>query len=478
MKKMNILFTIMMCSIMSSLLFAQSDTIDYLGQEPPGNTPEVFSPGIISIAGRKERSFTISPEGDEIFFCKAGFPLSKIYHMVKTDTGWTSPQVAEFVKDDFATEPALSPDGKTMYFSTMRGKSDTNNYNLWKVKKEDDAWSEPESLFDIDSNKISEFHPSVTQNSVIYFCWWKRSNSTGKIYYAKPGPEGYSEIIKLGKPVNTRYQDCDPFIAPDESYLIFKSDRTGGYGDMDLYISYKKENGNWTNPKNLGPEINTTGDDDVGDISPDGKYMFFTKNDDIYWVDAGFIDSLKLTNYHPYILKSIPDTNASLNELFLFELDDSTFIDDDENEVLTLSAEQSNGELLPGWLRFNDTTHTFSGTPAETGSIYVKVTASDSSASVSDIFRIIIDAGSSIEGKKEIGEILIYPNPAINEIQITFNSEVIHVTSYQIIDINGKIIKQGKLETRSIDISKLNKGLYLIRLNINDKIYCKKIVIE
>ena len=94
-----------------------ADTLSYqyFGQSPPGNIPEVFAPDIISIDGRKERSFTISPNGDEIFFCKADFPNSKIYQMVKTDTGWTVPFLAEFIKNDSATEPAFSPDGKTLY---------------------------------------------------------------------------------------------------------------------------------------------------------------------------------------------------------------------------------------------------------------------------------------------------------------------------------------------------------------------------
>ena len=145
----------------------------------------------------------------------------------------------------------------------------------------------------MDSSYIWEFHPSITNDGTLYFCWWENTSLSGNIYMAKPGKNGYSEIIKLEAPVNTKHLDCDPYVAPDESYLIFKSNRPGGYGKMDLYISYRKQDGNWTEPINLGPNINTPRYDDVGDISPDGKYMFFTRKKNIYWVSAGFIDSLK-----------------------------------------------------------------------------------------------------------------------------------------------------------------------------------------
>ena len=66
--------------------------------------------------------------------------------------------------------------------------------------------------------------------------------------------------------------------------MIFASNRTGGYGGHDQYISFSDKNRTWTTPENLGPTFNTPKDNYDMDISPDGKYIFFYLNDDIYWM--------------------------------------------------------------------------------------------------------------------------------------------------------------------------------------------------
>ncbi len=80
--------------------------------------------------------------------------------------------------------------------------------------------------------------------------------------------------------MNTEFSEHDPFVAPDESYLIFTSTRPGGFGREDLYIGYKKVDGSWTEPKNMGKTINSSGVDFCPMLSPDGKYLFFTRNID------------------------------------------------------------------------------------------------------------------------------------------------------------------------------------------------------
>ena len=83
--------------------------------------------------------------------------------------------------------------------------------------------------------------------------------------------------------------NIDPFIAPDQSWLIFASERPGGYGAADLYVSFRRPDGTWGEPKNLGPSVNTAGSEYTPMLSPDGRYLFFTRGrfgDDIYWVDV------------------------------------------------------------------------------------------------------------------------------------------------------------------------------------------------
>jgi len=93
--------------------------------------------------------------------------------------------------------------------------------------------------------------------------------------------------------VNTRYNENGPGIAPDESFLVFNSVRPGGLGGTDLYLSLRQSDGTWTTPRNLGPRVNSAYHDFGSYISPDKKYLFFTRSNgwdprkysaDIYWV--------------------------------------------------------------------------------------------------------------------------------------------------------------------------------------------------
>jgi Tol biopolymer transport system component len=111
------------------------------------------------------------------------------------------------------------------------------------------------------------------------------------------------EASALPSPVNTSGYEDGPFISTDESYIIFESDRPGGVGEsIDLYISFKSENGEWSNAINMGPTINSNHTERFARVSPDGKFLFFGSNRrringqpnfDIYWIDAAIISRLK-----------------------------------------------------------------------------------------------------------------------------------------------------------------------------------------
>lgn len=105
----------------------------------------------------------------------------------------------------------------------------------------------------------------------------------------------------MGPIVNSGEWTAHPFIAPDESYLIWDSEREGGFGASDLYISFRQENGSWGPAINMGKEVNSSGWDAYATVTPDGKYMLFNRgmnedntNVDIYWIDAKIIEQLRL----------------------------------------------------------------------------------------------------------------------------------------------------------------------------------------
>ena len=106
--------------------------------------------------------------------------------------------------------------------------------------------------------------------------------------------------------INSDHSDFCPCIAPDESFLIFASSRPG-FGITDLFICFSKEDGTWTRPRNMGPEINTDAKEAFPFISFDGKYLFFMSTrvsrlnpskipdgpGNVYWVDAGIIQKYR-----------------------------------------------------------------------------------------------------------------------------------------------------------------------------------------
>jgi hypothetical protein len=84
------------------------------------------------------------------------------------------------------------------------------------------------------------------------------------------------------------------FIVPDESYILFDSTRPGGQGgEGDLYVCFRRPDGSWSEAVNLGDAVNTNGITFCPSVSPDGQYIFYTANLDVYWVSAQILEPLR-----------------------------------------------------------------------------------------------------------------------------------------------------------------------------------------
>ena len=114
--------------------------------------------------------------------------------------------------------------------------------------------------------------------------------------------DGRQEPVDLPEQINSGEWTAHPFIAPDESYLIWDSEREDGYGQSDLYITFRQEDGSWGPAINMGPNVNSEDDDFYGGVTPDGKFLIFDRtverngddiNVDVYWVDAQIIEDLR-----------------------------------------------------------------------------------------------------------------------------------------------------------------------------------------
>jgi PKD repeat protein len=269
-----------------------SDTVeaDYIGQEKPGSSPEVFAPGMISTEDA-EFAGTFSPDFREYYFTRRPTTQSgtnTIFVTRKVEDQWTEPEVAPFSGTYFDFEPHIRPDGGRLYFGSMRpfeGTGPPIDMHQWYLEKTATEWTEPQPL---GSPFVERFvmYPSVTNSGDIYF------TGDDGIYVSRCVGDQYQEPEKLGDEINRFPNTAHPYIAPDESYLIFDGQPRGEYLS-DVFISYKKSDGTWTEAISMGEQINAAESQAIPSVSPDGECFFFSRNADIYWMDAFIIERLK-----------------------------------------------------------------------------------------------------------------------------------------------------------------------------------------
>jgi hypothetical protein len=154
-----------------------------------------------------------------------------------------------------------------------------------------DRWGKAQKIIDSSGTNVWEFHPSVAKNGSVYFCSWDSITQTGRIFRSAFVNGAYLNPEKIELSFGATSSDTDPFIDPDEKYLITSSVGQKGKGGYDVYISYRKPDGLWTQPKKAGEKINTPGDDNSLDVSPDGRFVFIYKLGNVYWTATkGLID--------------------------------------------------------------------------------------------------------------------------------------------------------------------------------------------
>ncbi len=254
----------------------------YMGQKPPGMVAEPFAPGIISKEGWEIQG-VFAPGMQEFYFVTdsgKGTPITVIGFR-QQDNIWK--KYIQFQRDG---EVTFSPDGTRMHMA--EGYKDRRG----------DGWSERKSLgpmFDREDWGIMRL--SASANGTYVWDDFKNENAI-RISTVKEGKR--QAPIKMGPMVNAGKSTAHPFIATDESYLIWDSERDGGYGKSDLYISFRQKDGSWGAAINMGDKVNSDKGDTYASVTPDGKYILFnrridsdTDNTDIYWVDAQIIEQLR-----------------------------------------------------------------------------------------------------------------------------------------------------------------------------------------
>ncbi|WP_299156844.1 hypothetical protein [uncultured Tenacibaculum sp.] len=257
----------------------------YFEQKLPDLIPEVFAPSIVSVE-EFQSGISFSPNMKEIYFVRRGGKYEKRTNLVIQfeNNEWKKESVTNI------RYPSFSPDGDTIF----KG----NKYR----KRTKLGWSEPKSIGD-QFKDIPIMRLSTSSIGTRYF---DEATEKGTIRFSRLIDGKYEEPQIASKEINTGKWVAHPYIAPDESYLMWDAERNGGYGDSDLYISFRQKDGSWGAAINMGNKINTVHQENGAQVTPDGKYLFFWRGyekfredgsaywvGNPYWLDVQIIENLR-----------------------------------------------------------------------------------------------------------------------------------------------------------------------------------------
>lgn len=257
----------------------------YLDQTPPGDEPQVFAKGSVSVDGKNTHALQFAPDGSFLVFSR--YPDGTSFRMVRSQTGWSQPEPTSFKGKEVSFDPLLK---RLFYY---------DQGDIYFVGYSPEGFSKPTRLpSSINTTKEMEYYPCITAHRNLYFSRdgkWQ----TARVQVTKLQGDGFGDPVDLGAPINIGGAS-HAFVAPDESYMLFNSPRAGSYTKNDIWVSFRNLDGSWAKPVNLGEWINRDATAVLcPTVSPDGKYLFFTRLQEesntgyVYWVSTRIIENLR-----------------------------------------------------------------------------------------------------------------------------------------------------------------------------------------
>lgn len=297
---------------LSSISFGDGDNRNatvikghYLGERFPGSQLLLFSDTVVSSLFDEHSGPVFSRDGHEVYWSTyfGDENTGVILHMkMGKDRRWTLPENASFSKEEYCDlNPFLSPNGKTLYFTSRRpvtkpvndskeSKAKPGEINAWKLQRTDDGWSEPEPVKELLNYGGLDAQVSVCRKGSLYFAAkWPGGNGKYDLYTCTYKNGKYTSPHAIPGSINTEHSEFAAYVDPEERFILFASDRPGGHGGSDIYISRRKGN-SWGKPKNLGKAVNTDENETYTSISPDNRYLFvIAQRDDeynVHWIST------------------------------------------------------------------------------------------------------------------------------------------------------------------------------------------------
>ena len=299
-----LILTVIGCEKENSL-HPSNDT--FLGQIAPGTTAIRFADHIITDHFYPHSKLILSPEGDKIYwttFLDTIGSEKALYYSDFDGENLSAPMEDTALDEYGILSFVFSGDQNNIMFGSLQPydqMADRPVRAVWTSAKSESGWSRPQPIEStLDTNWASLGSVSYNYLGDIYFSG-RMQGETAKIYCSQYVNGQYLKFEPLPEIINTGIT-LDPFIDFQDQFLIFAAaNRTDNTGIIDLYISLKNENGNWSQPSHLGQEICTQFIDRFPMVTRDAKYLFFVTSHanhfpsartHFYWVDAGFIEDL------------------------------------------------------------------------------------------------------------------------------------------------------------------------------------------
>ncbi len=276
----------------------------YLGQDPPGRTPQVFASGFISTERDEHSAVAMSPDGAQVFYTDVSLKKYAVVLYTESVEGvWSEPEIAPFSGTYWDDGVSFSPDGTRLYLASRRplaeGQPVRKDSDVWYLDRTDAGWGEPQLMDGPINSDADDGGLSFTPEGILYFSSYRPGGPGDcNIYRCEPTNGEYTAPRILDDSINVGISNFAPCIAPDESYLIFgcmKDEETG----IDLYVSFRTTEGAWSQARPLGPDFNEGFISWFPGLSPDGQFLFYCAlnpegNLDIYWVSTEAIDDVRM----------------------------------------------------------------------------------------------------------------------------------------------------------------------------------------
>jgi hypothetical protein len=242
---------------------------------------------VVSVQGRYEYGLAISPNGGELFFTaeipgesEATGPEGLLVMRRSGDGSWSEPATANLRGDgSWEQEAFYTVDGTELFFCS---KVADMQYKLWSVKRTSDGWGAP-ALLDSPANDADiVFYATFSSDGTMYYTSVKER----KVCRSSRVDGGYPEIEDVAVPGG------HAFAAPDGKLLLLD-------GKRDLWVAYSDGDGGWMEPVSLGETICSESTETCPSLSPDGKYIFFSRYNEpgeianIYWVSSDILGRLE-----------------------------------------------------------------------------------------------------------------------------------------------------------------------------------------